>query len=58
MTAKGDAGEFRIIGGEWRRRRLSFPARPGVRPTADRVREDWTARFAELARMLAGRGER
>ncbi|MEJ2289292.1 MAG: ribose-phosphate diphosphokinase [Deinococcales bacterium] len=37
--APRDAGQFRIIGGEWRRRRLSFPARRGVRPTGDRVRE-------------------
>jgi 16S rRNA (guanine966-N2)-methyltransferase len=55
MTAKGDAGEFRIIGGEWRRRRLSFPARPGVRPTADRVREtlfNWLQNMVPGARCL------
>ena len=32
-------GEIRIIGGAFRRRRLVFPALPGVRPTPDRVRE-------------------
>jgi 16S rRNA (guanine966-N2)-methyltransferase len=32
-------GRFRIIGGEWRGRRFSFPALDGVRPTGDRVRE-------------------
>src|SRR5687768_15611050 len=29
----------RIIGGEWRSRVLKFPDAPGLRPTADRVRE-------------------
>ncbi len=29
----------RIIGGDWRGRRLHFPALPGLRPTPDRVRE-------------------
>ena len=29
----------RIIGGEWRRRTLSFPDAEGLRPTPDRVRE-------------------
>ena len=27
------------LGGEWRRRLLSFPDLPGLRPTPDRVRE-------------------
>jgi len=31
--------EFRIIGGRWRHRRCHFPAREGLRPTPDRVRE-------------------
>lgn len=37
----GKAGNntVRIIGGEWRRRLLSFPDLPGLRPTPDRVRE-------------------
>jgi 16S rRNA (guanine966-N2)-methyltransferase len=30
---------LRIIGGTWRSRRLEFPAREGLRPTPDRVRE-------------------
>ncbi len=34
-----DKGLFRIIGGRWRGRKLSFPALEGVRPTGDRVRE-------------------
>ena len=30
---------FRIIGGEWRGRRLAFPSVDGLRPSPDRVRE-------------------
>lgn len=32
-------GEIRIIGGQYRRTKLSVPNRPGLRPTPDRVRE-------------------
>jgi 16S rRNA (guanine966-N2)-methyltransferase len=32
-------GKVRIIGGEYRGRRIAVAARPGVRPTPDRVRE-------------------
>ena len=35
----GVKGQVRIIGGSYRRRLLAFPARPGLRPTPDRVRE-------------------
>ena len=37
----GSAGRnsVRIIAGEWRGRRVSFPDLPGLRPTPDRVRE-------------------
>lgn len=35
----GGSGEIRIIGGQWRRTRLSVAQRPGLRPTPDRVRE-------------------
>ena len=31
--------EVRIIGGQWRRQKLSVPDAPGLRPTPDRVRE-------------------
>ncbi len=31
--------ELRIIGGQWRSRKLSFTPAPGLRPTSDRVRE-------------------
>ncbi len=44
-------GGFRIIGGDWRRRRLHFPARAGVRPTGDRVRETL---FNWLQPVIAG----
>ena len=33
------AGTLRIVGGKYRRRLLRVPARPGLRPTPDRVRE-------------------
>ncbi len=33
------AGKVRIIGGEWRSRQLQFTETPGLRPSADRVRE-------------------
>jgi len=31
--------QVRIIGGQWRSRRISFPDHEGLRPSADRVRE-------------------
>ena len=37
--AQGRQGQVRIIGGNWRSRRIGFPDRPGLRPTPDRVRE-------------------
>jgi 16S rRNA (guanine966-N2)-methyltransferase len=36
---KGGAGVVRIIGGDWRGRKLSFSSAQGLRPTGDRVRE-------------------
>jgi 16S rRNA (guanine966-N2)-methyltransferase len=44
-------GVVRIIGGSWRGSRLVVPARPGLRPTPDRVRETL---FNWLAPVLAG----
>lgn len=32
-------GKIRIIGGQWRSRLLTFPERPDLRPTANRIRE-------------------
>jgi len=36
---KSTENSLRIIGGEWRSRRIPFAADTGVRPTADRIRE-------------------
>jgi 16S rRNA (guanine966-N2)-methyltransferase len=49
--APGDDGVLRIIGGQWRGRKLRFPALPGLRPSPDRVRETL---FNWLAPTLAG----
>ena len=49
------AGKVRIIGGRWRGTRLPVSARPGLRPTADRVREtlfNWLAPVLPGARVL------
>lgn len=51
----GGQGHLRIIGGQWRSRKLSFPEAPGLRPTPDRVREtlfNWLAAHIEGARVL------
>lgn len=48
----GSANEVRIVGGEWRSRRLRFAPRPGLRPTPDRVRETL---FNWLGQTLTGR---
>ncbi len=48
-------GVVRIIGGKWRRRRLSFPALLELRPTPDRVREtlfNWLQPVLPGARCL------
>jgi len=45
------AGALRIVGGKFRSRRLRVPARPGLRPTPDRVRETL---FNWLGQDLAG----
>ncbi|MDP2504691.1 MULTISPECIES: 16S rRNA (guanine(966)-N(2))-methyltransferase RsmD [unclassified Oceanobacter] len=47
--------QLRIIGGEWRSRRLRFVAVDGLRPTMDRVREtifNWLQFDVEGARVL------
>lgn len=52
---RGYRNEFRIIGGEWRRRRLGFAALPDIRPSPDRVREtlfNWLQGRIEGARCL------
>ena len=50
MAAKSN--QVRIIGGEWRSRRISFPDHEGLRPSADRVRETL---FNWLGQTLHGR---
>lgn len=52
MGRRGAAGKLRIIGGEWRGRKLPVPDLPGLRPTADRNRETL---FNWLATEIAGR---
>ena len=37
--AKQATPKLRVIGGQWRGRKLQFPDRPGLRPTGDRIRE-------------------
>ena len=44
--------KVRIIGGEWRRRWINFPAIEGLRPTSDRVRETL---FNWLGQQLDGK---
>ncbi|MEG0886647.1 MAG: RsmD family RNA methyltransferase, partial [Janthinobacterium sp.] len=47
--------QLRIIAGEWRSRRLSFPDAPGLRPTPDRVREtlfNWLAPYVPGAKVF------
>ena len=53
--SKAQSQQLRIIGGEWRSRRLKFPALDGLRPTMDRVREtlfNWLQFDIEGARVL------
>jgi len=49
------ANTLRIIGGEWRGRRIRFPGKGGIRPTPDRVREtlfNWLAAHVPGSRCL------
>lgn len=53
---------LRIIGGEWRGRKLAFPAIEGLRPTGDRLREtlfnwlQWQLPRARCLDLFAGSG--
>lgn len=51
-SATAAPGEVRIIAGQWRGRKLKVPLLPGLRPTADRVRETL---FNWLQGEIAGR---
>lgn len=49
------SNQLRIIGGEWRGRKLRFPDAPNLRPTPDRVREtifNWLVPVIHGARCL------
>lgn len=51
----GGHNRLRIIGGQWRGRKLDFPDVEGLRPTPDRVREtlfNWLQPFLPGARCL------
>jgi len=54
-TRVTETSTVRIIGGEWRGRKLSFPEIEGLRPTPDRVREtlfNWLQSYLPGARCL------
>ena len=54
-AAVADAGQLRIIGGQWRSRQFNFPMAPGLRPTPNRVREtlfNWLAPYVQGAKVL------
>lgn len=57
-----DRGHIRIIAGKWRGRKIAFDARPGLRPTGDRIREtvfNWLAPYiagASCLDLFAGSG--
>ena len=61
-AAKSATSQLRVIGGQWRGRKLTFPDRPGLRPTGDRVREtlfNWvghTLQGAQCLDLFAGSG--
>lgn len=58
----GRQGQLRIIGGQWRGRKLNFTPEEGLRPTSDRIREtlfNWLApslHGARCADLFAGSG--
>ena len=53
--AKQAIPQLRVIGGQWRGRKLQFPDRPGLRPTGDRIREtlfNWLGPHLQAAKCL------
>ena len=55
MVPRPQRNQLRIIGGEWRSRKLPFADGEGLRPTPDRVREtlfNWLAPIISGARCL------
>ncbi|MCP3907355.1 MAG: 16S rRNA (guanine(966)-N(2))-methyltransferase RsmD [Oceanicoccus sp.] len=61
-SCNSPSNQLRIIGGQWRGRKLSFPSIDGLRPTTDRVREtvfNWLAvdiHDAQCLDLFAGSG--
>ena len=59
---KGQSGQVRIIGGQWRSRKLPVHDVEGLRPTTDRVKEtvfNWLAPYvvdADCLDLFAGSG--
>jgi 16S rRNA (guanine966-N2)-methyltransferase len=54
-NSKVARSSLRIIGGQWRGRKLSFPCIEGLRPTSDRIREtlfNWLAEDVWQARCM------
>lgn len=54
-AGKGGSGQVRIIGGQWRSRKLPVTDVEGLRPTTDRVKEtvfNWLAPYVSEARCL------
>jgi len=60
--SKGQSGQIRIIGGQWRSRKLPVHDVDGLRPTTDRVKEtvfNWLAPYingAQCLDLFAGSG--
>ena len=55
LSRKSASGVVRIIGGQWRSRKISVEVAPGLRPTGDRVREtlfNWLGTKLEGAHCL------
>jgi len=55
LQKNGSENRLRIIGGQWRGRKLAFPDVNGLRPTGDRIREtlfNWLAPEIAGARCL------
>ena len=53
--SKGQSGQIRIIGGQWRSRKLPVHDVDGLRPTTDRVKEtvfNWLAPYIDGAQCL------
>lgn len=62
MSTKKSDNRVRIIGGQWRGRKITFPDGEGLRPTGDRIREtlfNWlmpVLRAARCVDLFAGSG--